>query len=155
MSEEKEEIIALYNIMAQSINNSENKRVQTNALYSTLIVGMVAFTASNSHPPVTWIAFISLVISIIWYLHIEAYVKLARAKFKVIEALEKNLWMPIFYKEYEHLNQIAPKVRLTKLEKIIPIVVGSVSLFVIIGRVLTNLCPRLLDITKPLLDMFS
>lgn len=132
----KDEMLELYKMMSQSIINNENKRLNTNVFYITIVSALYTIGFSKLDVSLLYISIINIILSIIWFINIEIYKKLADAKFKVISDLEDNLHYPIFSKEYEYFKKSKIICKLTTLEKIVAILSFIISLTIFIYKIL-------------------
>lgn len=133
----KDEILELYKMMSQSIISNENKRLNANVFYTTIISALYTIGFSKLDVSLLYISIISIILSIIWIINIEIYKKLSDAKFKVISDLEDNLYYPIFNKEYEYFKKNKFIFKLTTLEKIVAVLYLIISLIIFIYEILS------------------
>ncbi|MCL2520988.1 MAG: hypothetical protein FWE37_08345 [Spirochaetaceae bacterium] len=136
MDAKKQELLELYRIMVESSANNENKRLKMNMLYTTLIVGIYALMGLNEGGNI-YLPLIAIAIAFIWGLTINHYRLLAQAKYDaVILELEKAFEMPIFAKEWEYLKKHSPKLELTKIERLLPLIIIILSTIIFMIEVI-------------------
>lgn len=128
----KEEVLELYKVMVGTITSSEQRRQQLGAVFLTLIAaGITALGAIKDLDPI-YVAVPGLIVSVIWFASVSYFRRLAQAKFKVIEELEKHFSIRpfelerTFFKNPRDAGSGGGKQRrslrlgLTQLEMIVP-----------------------------------
>lgn len=118
-------LLSQYKIMVNSSIKVSEWRQNANKFYLTLnttIASLMGALHAIGYPNLIYILPVfGIVISLIWYLHLEEFKKLNKAKFKVINRLEKKLPSKPFDDEWQYLAKAKYK-EITNLEKYIPII---------------------------------
>lgn len=131
--------IDLYGIYINTITAAENRRQQVSAIYFSLISAGIGLTGTYSMNNTRYLLPLIAFISVIWLITIRYFRKLAQAKFKVIEKLEKDWELQPFATEWEYLKAQKKKsflcISLTSLEMMPPVIAllySAVSFFVLV-----------------------
>lgn len=116
------ELTEIYSTYISALLNTEGKRQNANQIYLTISLAVVtAYSTIEGFPKIYAVLMIGFV-ALIWLLTISFYRNLARAKFKVLLELEKQLVFAAFTKEWEAMPTAHRMVGLTRLEILAPFV---------------------------------
>lgn len=142
-------VLELYKLAVEMADRVSARRGLANAFFlsvQTAFVGTIGISLVNLRQEPAWtapvIALAGVTISITWWLQLRSYRDLNRAKFKVINAIEKQLPAKVFTDEWRHLTQTpAPswRTRYAELgfsERMIPWVFALVHGLLCLGRLL-------------------
>ncbi len=132
----KQENVNIYGIYVQTITANEQRRQTLAALYLSLVAAGIALLASEKITHYIAVAIPISIVSIVWFATIKYFRNLAKAKFKVIEELEKDFEIKPFGREWEYykMEKGGLKIGLTHLELIIPIVIFTASSIYVLYR---------------------
>lgn len=101
---EKSEIIELYSVFVGTVTASEQRRQTLSAFYTSLIAAGAAVLGSGSEFDSAWIVSAILIVSVIWFMTMRYFRRLASAKFKVIREMESHFSMQPFDMEWHHFK---------------------------------------------------
>lgn len=122
-----------YEILVSEASRISKSRENTNAFFSTIVVAL--FTATFSCITQKIYSYILIfALCTIWYIIINSYKELNRAKFQVIQEIEQLFPFQPFKKEQDYYKQNI--LSFSKIEKYIPIIFGLPSLCIVIIEVL-------------------
>ncbi len=135
------EYLEIYKLSVEMADRLSARRGATNVYFITLESTLSASAGfwmstenSLSYQKALVIGVVSLILSMIWWLQIQTYRNLSKAKFDVIHELEQQLTFAPFTKEWEVVNGIRKKhVDLTRTESFIPVIFLLVNIILIIG----------------------
>jgi hypothetical protein len=142
-----------YKLMVDSAAENSQARERTHRFYTTVQTGLltllalvagydlltsslgisgsilpgVSFLNQAQGPIIIAVSVLGLVLCILWRMHLNAYRRLNKAKFKVINTIERDLPYPAFEMEWEALQQ-ERHIELTTLERAMPVVVIALYL---------------------------
>ncbi len=126
--------IEQYSIYVNTIIANENRRQQVSVVYISLVsAGLTLIKLDYISDNIYILRLISL-ISIVWFLQILYFRRLAKAKFYVIRKIEQQWDLKPFYEEWEYmerskiLSKMRLRLRLTHLEAIIPVLIFICSI---------------------------
>lgn len=132
---EKSEMLELYSVYVETVTANEQRRQALSAFYTTIIAAGAAFLTSDNDYDHVWIISAIFVISVIWYLTIRYFRRLAKAKFEVIKLMESHFAVQPFGLEWKFFkgdlpdNAEAPRKKrrwirfsLTHFDMVIPLV---------------------------------
>lgn len=116
------EITEIYATYVSALLHNEGKRQNANQIYLTISLAVItAYSTIEGFPKMYAVSMIGFV-AVIWVLTILFYRNLARAKFKVLLEMEKQLAFDPFTKEWAAMPSAHRKVGLTRLEVLAPFV---------------------------------
>lgn len=130
------ESIELYKIMIDTITANEQRRQQmTSVNISLLVAGAAALGGIEKLDPI-YISLPALPLAMIWYLSIQYFRRLAKAKWAVVHEIEKEFEYQPFYDEWRKTKEEPNHLPfgLTHLEMVVPAIIFSVSLIYIAHR---------------------
>ncbi|HID41869.1 MAG TPA: hypothetical protein EYP33_06930 [Pyrodictium sp.] len=128
MSLDKNTLLELYKLYVQTAEETSKKRLQTNHFYilinSFLVSTFIAFSNyfKDADLSLSPLSIAGVVVSILWYFHLDSYRKLNKVKYSIIIDIEKSLKYFLFLKEWKLLKEHYNYKELTKIEKILPVV---------------------------------
>ena len=125
MKEKDFTILEIYKMFADSTQHISDCRQHSNQFYILLNSGVIAY---NSLFPSFLIITLGILINIVWFLKIQSYKRLNKAKFKVIEKIEKRLPIQVYNHEYLVLKQLGHKA-LSYYESLIPCIFIIIFIF--------------------------
>ena len=106
---DKTETLELYKVFVETITATEQRRQAFGAFYTSLIAAGAALAGADEEIDFLWIAVIALGVSIVWFLTIQYFHRLASAKFAVVASMESELAIRPFELEWYHFkNKIGP-----------------------------------------------
>ena len=122
-----DEMLELYKTYVETITANESRRQSISALYVSLIAAAGALLASDTESNEVWIAAAILIVSVVWFLSVRYFARLARAKFDVIERMESTFSFAPFAVEWEQFKSDGASSRLglsgwtlTRFDQVIP-----------------------------------
>ena len=127
-------LLEQYKLYVEMADRISQRRDQSNKFYATVYSALAAvlllaarFDLSDSTLGIVFLAvgIVGSALAFIWWLNIQSYRALNRAKFAVIQEMEASLPFPGYKKEWELLRpaQGKPKyLQLTRIEQYIPVV---------------------------------
>lgn len=123
---------SIYISYTEQANELTTKRQTINSIYITINSALIGFIASSFGSVGIALSCIGFVTSFIWMMLLISYRKLSKAKFQVIESMEKNMEFKPYYEEWQHIKR-QKYLNLTILETISSVIflVGFIVLFVI------------------------
>lgn len=136
-------LLEQYKLFVQTADDLTSRRLDANKFYLTILLALftiAGFLKSkemagvfDSYTILVIISIIGLFLSVVWYMNIESYKLLNKAKFQVIHEMEQELAYACFDKEWEFrkgidTNKAYP--RFTQIEKFLPIAMGIVFVVV-------------------------
>lgn len=140
--------IELYKLAVEMADRVSARRSTANTFFLTIQTGFVAVVglATPALKTMPWwtslaVALAGVVLSSSWWLQLKSYRDLNRAKFAVINAVEKNLPVRIFSDEWKSLKKDpVPGWRgryaeLGTVERVVPIVFAGLYILLFLGRV--------------------
>ena len=117
----------LYSVFVTTVIANEGKRVQASAIYLSLISAGVAVWGIVKDIDSIFIIVPIGLISMFWLFTIVHYRKLSKAKFHVIDQLEKDWDLSPFAAEWDYLESnrkgVASGIELTHIEMLIPLII--------------------------------
>lgn len=116
------EITDIYGAYVSALLHNEGKRQNANQIYLTISLAVItAYSTIEAFPKLYAVSMIGFV-AVIWILTILFYRNLARAKFKVLLEMERQLAFDPFTKEWAAMPSAHRRVGLTRLEVLAPFV---------------------------------
>lgn len=129
-------LLEQYKLYVEMADRNSERRGQTNKFYITILTGLLALTswaASNTvlcdvvNILLLLIAVLGLVLCGIWFLNINSYKQMNKAKFIVIHEMEKHLPFSCYDIEWEILEHGEDRkiyFPYTEIERYIPLVLA-------------------------------
>ena len=130
-----EHLLEQYKLYVEMADRISQRRDQSNKFYATVYSALAAvlllaarFDLSDSTLGIVFLAvgIVGTSLAFIWWLNIQSYRALNRAKFAVIQEMETRLPFPGYKREWElsmHPPQGKPKyLQLTRIEQYVPVV---------------------------------
>ncbi|WP_177746988.1 RipA family octameric membrane protein [Candidatus Avelusimicrobium fimicolum] len=111
-------ILDIYKMFVNTTQHTSECRQRSNNFYILLNSGIVAY---NSQFHSLFIIVFGILINSVWLFKIQSYTNLNKAKFQVINKIEKKLPLQVFADEYTFLKKIKHK-NLSYYERYIPII---------------------------------
>lgn len=130
-----------YKLMVDTASDVTKNRQNANTFYLTvnsLIIGAVSLVQNIPKFGVPLLCLTGIIISILWYVNILSYRNLNDAKFKVIKEMEASLPVQLFTKEENEYNRLK-HIRLTAVEKCVPLAFGLIQLIILLYNVYLTL----------------
>ena len=144
-------LLEQYKVFVKTADDITVRRLATNRFYLTILLGLFIIAGSfiskemaglfDKQIILILISVIGIFLSLFWYMNIESYRLLNKAKFKVIHEMEAELAYACFDKEWEFRKGVdSDKAypRFTQIEKFLPIAMGIVFVFLLILVMLIN-----------------
>ena len=123
-------------------NCNSEKRNNSNNIFITINVAILAVISFSIEYKSLMLSLAGMCICFLWIYTLNSYSKLSTSKYDIINEIEKQLPLSPFSYEWEKLNNKKKYIRLTTIEKIIPIlfiVLYSISILVPIGKKLLEI----------------
>ena len=118
--------LEIYKVLISTITANENRRQQASVVYLGMIaaivtaVGVVRYNMQLIYP-----ASLIFLISMVWFLTIRYFRRLAKAKFAVVSEIEKDLPVAAFEMEWKMLSEEKKNsIDLTHLEMFLPLFIA-------------------------------
>lgn len=133
--------LEIYKVYISTITANENRRQQASVVYLGMVAAIITAVGIVSNKmPLIYPASLILLISLVWFLTIGYFRRLAKAKFSVVSEMEKDFPIAPFEMEWEILStEKNNRISLTHLEMFLPLFIASSCLVYIISRVV-SLC---------------
>lgn len=143
--DKQEILLEQYKVFVKTADDITARRLETNKFYLTILLGL--FTVAgflnnkemagyfNSYIILILISVLGIFLSVVWYMNIESYKLLNKAKFKVIHEMEEELSYACFDKEWifrKGIDTNKAYPRFTQIEKFLPIAMGIVYFVIIL-----------------------
>lgn len=147
---DRAEILELYKVFVDTITANEQRRQTLSAFYTSLIAAGAALLGSGRHYDPVWIVSAVLVVSLIWFLTMRYFRRLAQAKFKVIGEMETHFELRPFELEWRHFKNksstdsetVKPRKwsrwTLTHFDQVIPLLAAISSAGYLLYRVFVD-----------------
>ena len=140
-------LIEQYKLYVEMMDRISSRRSTIGNYYLSLVVGIIGILSmiiekkyfANNNMVIYIIGILGLIICIIWFINILSYKQINSLKFKVIEEMENDLPYQCYTREWEILKSGSNKFRYTRLsfiERIVPLFLSLLFLFLIIYSVL-------------------
>ena len=132
--------LEIYKVYISTITANENRRQQASVVYLGMVAAIVtAVGVVSNKMPLIYPASLIFLISMIWFLTIRYFRKLAKAKFLVVSEIEKDLPIAPFEMEWEILSAGKDnRISLTHLEMFLPLFIALGCATYIIFRVVSR-----------------
>ena len=137
-------LVELYSIHSHLISVNESKRQLANQIYMAIVSAIIAAGAVvvadeslENDVAVDLFAVTVLLLCVVWFLTIQYHRRLSSAKFAVVLKIEKSFPVQPFAEEWKYFKSREAKPwspELTAIERIVPLIVGLLSLLVLIDR---------------------
>ena len=136
----QDHLVEQYKQYVESANLISERRVKANQFYIAVLSGMLAlssFVINQNRFNSNLLLFIvmsivGLTICILWHFNINSYKELNKIKFQIIHQIEAKLPFACYTKEWE-LEKINNRyIRLTRIEKYVPLVLAIPYFFMFI-----------------------
>lgn len=114
----QDKVLEIYKMFVETTQHTSDCRQKSNNFYILLNTGIAAYYTQF---PASLVIFLGILINIIWFFKIQSYKRLNKAKFQVINVLEKKLPIRVFSDEYKILRSSRHK-NLSYYESWIPII---------------------------------
>ena len=140
MEDKKDTVLEQWQTCVDMANSVSQRRDTMNNLFVTLNIAMVAAFSIVWDIKSILISCAGIVICIVWLVSINNYRLLNKAKFEVINEMEKKLQMQPFADEWNKLKENKNYRDSTTIEQILPLmfiilyVVGVIMIFVMKGK---------------------
>ncbi len=152
--------IEIYKLAVEMSDRVSSRRLTANGFFlsiNTLLVSLLGFMyeklADDKRAVLLFISAVGVVLALTWFFSIRSYKRLNRAKFTVINKIEKDLPYQYFTDEWETLKQQTSDesngklkqlrqrwlkfkdryTELTNIEAIVPLVFLLIYLFILLG----------------------
>lgn len=113
-------------------NCNSEKRNNSNNIFITINVALLAVISFSIEYKSLMLSLAGMCICFLWLYTLNSYSKLSTVKYDIINEIEKQLPLSPFLYEWEKLNNNKKYIRLTTIEKIIPILFIVLYLFSIL-----------------------
>lgn len=143
-------VLELYKMAVEMADRVSARRSTANSFFLTVETAFVAVlsVATPTLQKAPWwtalaVMLAGVILSASWWLQLRSYRDLNRAKFNVINAVEKGLPLKVFSNEWDTLQEGRMKgwrgryAELGDIERIIPIVFAFLYLLLFLGRVIS------------------
>jgi cbb3-type cytochrome oxidase subunit 3 len=142
-----------YKLYIEMADRISQRRAQTNQFYLTVLSALVvilSFVVSNHlyqnflNIVIFVIAFIGILLCIIWYYHVQSYKQHNKGKFAVIHEMEAMLPFAVYKREWEILGEGKDKkiyLPFTHVEKYLPFIMAMLYIFLIICAIKSSVWP--------------
>jgi hypothetical protein len=151
--------LEIYKMAAEMADRVSARRMLANGFFLTLntsLVGVLAFIyeklADDKRAVLIFMSVVGIVLAVTWFFNIRSYKRLNKAKYDVINEIEKDLPYQNFTDEWSKLKGKAVEgetstmrarwikykdryTDLTNIEGIVPIIFALIYLFVLIGAI--------------------
>lgn len=138
----KPTVLEQWKTCVEMANCNSEKRNNSNNIFITINVAILAVISFSIEYKSLMLSLAGMCICFLWIHTLNSYNKLSTAKYDIINEIEKQLPLSPFSYEWEKLNNNKKYIRLTTIEKIIPIlfiVLYSISILVPIGKKLLEI----------------
>lgn len=135
-------ILEQWKTCVEMANCNSEKRNNSNNIFITINVAILAVISFSIEYKSLMLSLAGMCICFLWIYTLNSYSKLSTAKYDIINEIEKQLPLSPFSYEWEKLNNKKKYIKLTTIEKIIPIlfiVLYSISILVPIGKKLLEI----------------
>lgn len=120
--ENKEMLLSQWQTCVEMANSISERRDNMNNLFVTLNLAIIAASSFMWDTKTIALLVAGILLCIVWLLFIKNFRELNRAKFDVINRMEKRLPAQPFYDEWAELKKSKKYIEGTKLERLFPIV---------------------------------
>lgn len=142
---EKEEqpiLLEQWKTCVEMANSNSEKRNNSNNIFITINVAILAVISFSMEYKSLMLSLAGICICFLWIYTLKSYTNLSSAKYDIINQIEEKLPSYPFSYEWEMLGNNKKHIKLTTIEKIIPIlfiVLYSFSIVVPIGNKLLEI----------------
>lgn len=152
--------LEIYKMAAEMADRVSVRRMTANGFFLTInsvLVTILGFMydklADDRKAVLIFVAVVGVVLALAWFFNIRSYKRLNKAKYEVINEIEKDLPYQYFTDEWVRLKGAKPEegetgtmrrrwlkykdryTDLTNVEGVVPIVFGIIYIFILIGAV--------------------
>lgn len=148
-----EHLLEQYKLHAEMADAASKRRVETNKYFLSInallvtAIGLMSEQDSIIFMDAFWrgvVAFSALLMCILWWSMIQSFKSLNRAKFQIINAMERHLPSAGFSAEWDFIERLNEKERhreMTTIELWIPVVFGCIYIVLMIFLALALIYP--------------
>jgi len=145
---EKEVLLEQYKIYVEMADRISARRSNTNNFYITLLTALLLLLSTISEknmfsdfqmPIVLMVSFLGIALCYIWHNNIQSYRQLNRAKFKIIQEMEKKLPFHCYTEEWDLLGKGEDSkkyLQLTAIESHVPKILAIPYSFLLVYSLL-------------------
>lgn len=141
----EETILEQWKTCVEMANSNTEKRNTANNVFITINSAILAIVTFSLDYKSILLSIIGIVICALWIRTIRSYTQLSKAKYDIINEMEKYLPMRPHTYEWEKLQK-DKYVGLTKIEKLLPIVFMILFLISILYPIIKEFLPCIKDI---------
>lgn len=128
--------VEIYKTFVETITAAESRRQQVSAMYISIIAAIVTVASAVTSAASISLAGIIIALSVTWFMSIQYFRKLAKAKFEVVKRIENDLPIAPFALEWKEFKQNGKFVGLTHVEMVLPTISGLGGLVYVLCCVL-------------------
>jgi hypothetical protein len=133
----QEHLLEQYKLYVEMMDRTSARRGQSNSFFISILTGLLSLISilmdkklnsdiQNQSIMFLILALLGLILCFTWHRNIDSYKELNSLKFKVISEMENHLPFPCYGREWEIDKEKSIKYRrLTKVEKFVPIILGT------------------------------
>jgi len=137
-------LLKQYEILAQTTSDVTGWRQSANNFYiasTTALVGIAAYLKDISWITSASFCLIGMAICVVWEQNIKSYKNLNKAKFDVLQTIEKRLPHQIFAEEWKKYKKLQSK-EIADLERLMPIMFGLAYLIILAVLLIQFITPK-------------
>lgn len=123
-AEDKDTLLAQWQTCVEMANAISERRDAMNNLFVTLNLAIVAAISFMWDTKTIFLLIAGIIVCVVWFLFIQNFRELNKAKFKVINKIESRLPIKAFDDEWRYLKKSRKYIEGTKLEKVMPVTFG-------------------------------
>ena len=123
-AETNDNLLAQWQTCVEMANAVSERRDTMNNLFVTLNLAIVAAISFMWDTKTIFLLIAGIIVCVVWFLFIQNFRELNKAKFEVINKIESRLPIKAFADEWKHLKKNRKYIEGTKLEKVIPVTFG-------------------------------
>lgn len=132
-------VLEQWKTCVEMANCNSEKRNNSNNIFITINVAILAVLSFSIDYKSLMLSLAGICICFLWIYTLNSYCKLSNVKYDIINEIEKQLPLSPFSYEWEKLNKNKKYIRLTSIEKIIPILFILLYLISIITPVIEKM----------------
>jgi hypothetical protein len=114
-------VLEQWKTCVEMANCNSEKRNNSNNIFITINVAILAVLGFSMEYKSLMLSLAGICICFLWIYTLNSYSKLSRVKYDIINEIEKQLPLSPFSHEWKKLNKNKKYIRLTSIEKVIPI----------------------------------
>lgn len=114
-------VLEQWKTCVEMANCNSEKRNNSNNIFITINVAILAVLSFSIEYKSLMLSLAGICICFLWIYTLNSYSKLSKAKYDIINEIEKQLPLSPFLHEWKKLNQDKKYIKLTSIEKVIPI----------------------------------